>query len=397
MKLTDSWKRDGKLQAHIGPDMELDEVTKKLEVLFQPELSQSRSTETSAASEPIAANSTSQPPSTTESATSQNHNLDSTPAPTSSSNAPATAENAPTSSSSAPPHVNPSPSTSKGKGKARAADHELSPPDTSLPSTAPPPRSASQLDWIEKQRQRQIEAKRERERIMAQIEADKVERRAKRLADKEAHSAHPPTTPSSPPPHHSSSSSAAQTHLSIRLLDGSTHRTTLPSTATLATHLRPLLTSTHPDLHTTAYTFKHLVPPPAPAQPIETPDEHRPLSELGLAPSAALVLVPVPHAAAAYERGAALALPWEWLGGVVGAARAAVGGVAGWFGAAAENPAGDVDGGGTDGRARGAANVRTLADRRDDGGGSKEESNRWYNGNQLSFQGRDEDDWDGRT
>jgi len=242
---------------------------------------------------------------------------------------------------------------------------------------------------------------------MAQIEADKAERRANRLANQQPQS---PPAPSSPSlaPHHPSPSSTTQTHLSIRLLDGRTQRHTLPSTATLATDLRPLLTSSQPDLRTAAFTFKALAPP-GPARPIEVAAEHRPLADLGLAPSATLVLVAVPHAAAAYEgRVAALtALPWGVVGGVVDAARAVAGGVVGGVaamfggGAAPSPPEEDERRDGGDGREEAEGQrlgsgirVRTLADQRVEG--SRDESNRWYNGNQLSFQAKDEDEWDGK-
>ena len=280
------------------------------------------------------------------------------------------------------------------------------------------------MDWLEKQRQRQLEARTERERIMASIEADKAERRAeqerKRQARLEAERSTTPEAPISPHPSrpHGGSSQTAQTQdarLSVKLLSGSTIRATFPATATVEDNVRSWIGEVEPELGSMAYSFKQILAP-APARGIEVGEERLSLHELGFVPSATLVLVPVTKpvseayaASAGGMVGSLMGLPWSVASGVYGVASSVVGGMAGAVGrvlgydagAAAANGAESAtthpsqDQPGTDdevergkGQVRPAGGssgirIRTLADQRAEG---RDESNRWYNGNQLSFQ-----------
>jgi hypothetical protein len=96
--------------------------------------------------------------------------------------------------------------------------------------------------------------------------------------------------------------------LQVRLFDGSTTRNRFPRTASLAGEVRDWLDEKWPGMRRAAgggYGFK-VVLTPLPSRSVDAEDEGKSLAELGLAPSATLVLVPTPPgkkgAAAAYPR-----------------------------------------------------------------------------------------------
>ena len=202
--------------------------------------------------------------------------------------------------------------------------------------------------------------------------------------------------------------------LSVKLIDGSTIRATFPSTATVAEHVRSWVVEASPELRSMAYMFKQILAP-APARGIEVGEERLTLKELGLTPSATLVLLPVAKPvseaygdSAGGMAGSLLSLPWSVASGAYGVASSIIGGVAGAVGGIlgygsgavdreesadidpSRNQASERDGASgrnkeqvrSSGRSSGIR-VRTLADQRAEG---RDESNRWYNGNQLNFQ-----------
>lgn len=272
---------------------------------------------------------------------------------------------------------------------------------------------------------------------MASIEADKAERRAEaeqRRLERQAESSVPISAQHDVGDSTSVSRGGAsagkkgktrfaEARISVRLLSGHTLRYALPAAATLEADLRPLVEDEAKELKGQAYTFK-LLQAPLPARAIEVGEERQTLEELGLTPSAMLVVVMVggrgvseAYAGSGVQSlvGGLWNLPWDLagaVGNVVGGLTGAVGGMLGYGGAGtaygngyarmAESAAPTTEGNdeSTSSAARehqrktggGGIRIRTLADQRVEAEGKRDQSNRWYNGNQLSFQGRDDDD-----
>lgn len=170
------------------------------------------------------------------------------------------------------------------------------------------PSKAKQSDAVKKASQqlaeRQKQAREERARVLKLIEDDKAERRARQERERQERdggSSTPRPDPSSAAAAAAGpSSSVTRRHdecaLQVRLFDGSTIRTRFPVSATLARDVRPWI-----DEKTRAggsgsgpYTFKViLTPQPNRAIDHAAGEEEQALGELGLAPSATLVLTPV--------------------------------------------------------------------------------------------------------
>jgi len=82
-----------------------------------------------------------------------------------------------------------------------------------------------------------------------------------------------------------------RSHISIRLPSGELLRSTFASTATLDGEVRSFILSSSPDLTKhQPFSFKHLVAPPCTARAISTSEERSSLADLGLVPSATLIL-----------------------------------------------------------------------------------------------------------
>jgi hypothetical protein len=292
----------------------------------------------------------------------------------------------------------------KAKGKEKQADPPEPAPSDGLPATA------ARNDWLEQQRQRRIEARRERERVMAQIEADKAERRARREEERKTReqAAAGTESASSPLPtslRHNASSNATSSHLQIRLLDGGTIRKQFPAESTLEADVRPWIDS---HLETKApYTFKQILAP-QPARAISVGEEHSSLRELDLLPSATLVLQPVQTYSDAYAPSSSglLSLPYNAVTGAYGLVNDTLSGAARWLRGGLFRPEDGTDGmgGHTLGHAsqqehneqdsrqaddrpapraasRSNVRIRTLADQRD---GNADQQ--FYNGNSLDFE-----------
>ena len=206
---------------------------------------------------------------------------------------------------------------SKGKQRADAA--------TESPSSTT--QAPSRNDWIERQRQRQIDARRERDRILAQIEADKAERRARREEERKSREqaqqeiSAPVSRNRRDPSHFSKATSA---NLQVRLLDGATIRSQFSAEATLESDVRPWIDS---HIQSKApYTFKQILTPQARA--ISVSEEHSSLRALDLLPSATLVLQPVQTYADAYDT---VSLPYGPLAGAYSLVTSTLGGAARWY------------------------------------------------------------------
>jgi hypothetical protein len=280
----------------------------------------------------------------------------------------------------------------ESKGKQRA---EPEPANTNTASTS------SRSDWIAQQKQKKADSRRERDRILAQIEADKAERKARREEERRERlqEAAPSSAPKDRP---ARQSNAAFTKLQVRLLDGGTIREQFPADATVTKHVRAWIDS---NLETKApYTFKQILAP-QPARSISISEEQESLRDLGLLPSATLVLQPVHSYTDAYgaaaNEGGLLNLPYNAVTGAFGLVSGTLTGAARWLrGGTYEEP-------GVDGHILGeqeetpptesapqntapinaatpnaGMRVRTLADQRADRG----EDQQFYNGNSLDFQ-----------
>jgi hypothetical protein len=306
----------------------------------------------------------------------------------------------------APPMHTPAPASqpstvAKGKQKATSpATANHTPPSTSANKAQQAARDA-----LRKKKTKEAE---ELARIKAKIEADKAERRAQAEAQRaernqerniEAHSeSHPRTTTSS------RGSQAKMVNLSVRLFDGRTIRSTFPRTATLQEDVRAWvdkefskLAQDDPNINNKQlppYYFRHILAP-QPSRELSAGDESQTLGDVDLAPSAALVLVPVKGYTEAYAGGG---------GGITGAASGLVGGafgllsstvglvgstlgsVIGYGSAPAQAPTGQTTGSQSSQAAQPppaseepSIRVRTLADQR------AREPQQFYNGNQVSI------------
>ncbi|KAF2397444.1 hypothetical protein EJ06DRAFT_584383 [Trichodelitschia bisporula] len=259
--------------------------------------------------------------------------------------------------------------------------------------TAPPPpgpnnpQPSDSTAWAVTQRQRLADARRERDRVLAQIEADKAERRARAAARREGEGG--VKSEAIPLKGKKEEGKGAKVHLLVRLPEGGVLRGAFDPEATLGGEVRGWIGGQGVD---GAYNFRLLLPP-QPARRIEVAEEGVPLRELGALPSATLVLVPVRRAVGVGNGAmggvwAFLMAIWMWLLGVLGGVGGALG--LGGAGRGGEGMRGEEGVGESSAReaAPGAGariRVRTLADQRAEGG---EEAQRWYNGNQLSTEPR---------
>ena len=165
---------------------------------------------------------------------------------------------------------------------------------------------AKQMTYAQQQKHRQIEAKLERDRIVRQIELDKVERREneerrKALAmveaeDKELNE-HYPLGPKASVPHGHLISSR-DCSLQIRLFDGSNIRQRFSPSHTLRKAVRQWVDEQRPE-GDTPYTFSQILTP-LPNRTLSISEEEDTLQNLGLVPSATLVLIPVQGYTEAY-------------------------------------------------------------------------------------------------
>lgn len=226
------------------------------------------------------------------------------------------------------------------KGKMKEAEEEEQAQDPEKTKQADTKKKAAQ-QLAERQRQ----AREERARVLRRIEDDKAERRARDEARRAERRRAPPggdaeaLTAAAGEPAPSSAMRARpqprdQCAVQVRLLDGSTIRTRLPATATLAADVRAWVDGARGGDGGGPYTFKVILTP-LPNRAVDpAAEEGMTLAELGLAPSSTLVLVPVDRSSPAYPRvsaglnnplsrliAAVLAYVGGILGGILGAFR----------------------------------------------------------------------------
>ena len=252
------------------------------------------------------------------------------------------------------------------------------------------------------QAKRKREAKQDKERILRQIENDKIARKEKEERRRAAARAEQEPLLQEVEKQETSGASATSSSksigtscaLQIRLLDGSTIRSTFQSGAILSTTVRPWIATEQPD-NKSAYTFK-IIQAPKPSHPISDAEEMKTLLDLGLLPSATLVVVPVKGAiSSAYPGSSGVA-------GLVGRVYNMVAAFLVWLlqalqtfaGTQQTTPASSTGSTSNKEESTGAASsgtdtvpirpttkirIRTLADR-----GEDKEDRQFYNGNQVS-------------
>ncbi|KAF1814486.1 hypothetical protein P152DRAFT_275129 [Eremomyces bilateralis CBS 781.70] len=325
------------------------------------------------------------------------------------------------------------PKVSKGKERAAATRPAAVEPHT--PSSDQDARN----DWVIQQRKRQQEARQERERILAAIEADKVERRRRRRREEQARSRESPAPNSISSPLLGTAGTSgrgtkpkSQPHevpLQVRLPSGERIRKSFPSTGTITADVRPWIdVALRSDLTlpataaVPAYTLTHIIPPKSYSLPVQLEERELRDSDLDLLPSATLIVVLVRGGANAYAdahtSGMSSCFDWAWrttqgvaqgIGEAVSGSLAYASNLSGLGSATSDegNPRGSSGIGldGTNERRSTAADdrgeggptntgtgvrIRTLADQR-----SPNEGETYYNGNQLSFESKNRDDEEG--
>lgn len=272
--------------------------------------------------------------------------------------------------------------------------------------------------WIYQQKQRKDEAKKERERILKQIESDKQERKAQAARRKEAEmggmSEVTPSEATANPP--SSSAARAPTHAStcqllVRLFDGASIKGKFASDADVSA-VRAWVKEASPEGGADIpYCFRQILAP-QPSRTIEVGEEARTLQELGLVPSATLVLVPIAGSVDAYggPTSGYMSSAWNAISSIYGLAGSTLGYITGYGSGvnATDGEGGLYMGGigdeqepsnqegarmaGSDSAAPGGGTVKTLFDQRREQVKDWKQGTEFYNGNSSAFEGRKGDD-----
>ncbi|KAK2841679.1 hypothetical protein FQN49_006013 [Arthroderma sp. PD_2] len=251
-----------------------------------------------------------------------------------------------------------------------------------------------QVDWRGKQRKRHQQEREERERVLDRIRRDNAERKAN--AERQKAAAAVQNESSRKPP-----LSTQKYRLQVRLFDGSSIRNTFSPDQTIGADVRSWLDTKRSD-GDTPYTLKHILTP-LENKTISLSEEDHSLQELGVGPTATLVMVPIKTYTEAYS-ATDTPLPYRVISGGYNLVAGTVGAVAGMVGSAlgiGQNPAAVGRGASTPattaaeesarsrpGRRGSTRNkIRTLHD-----ANSEKDDQQFYNGNQLNFEPRKKDD-----
>ncbi|EXJ55150.1 hypothetical protein A1O7_08075 [Cladophialophora yegresii CBS 114405] len=267
---------------------------------------------------------------------------------------------------------------------------------------------AQRQEYIRMQREREQAAQAERERIKAQIKTDREERRRVDELRKQGYRSSETDTDSTSTYARGGARShaTADVRVQVRTFDGSTLRTSLPASSRITDKLRPWIdeaTSTN-----VPYNLK-LILTPLPNRTIEAGEEDTSLSDLGIVGSCTLVMVPVKGYVESYSTGAGGLMGQNGLlggvGGMVSGGYNIVSGTAGWAlggvksllgyggqqvgttGASSSStstPSAEQGAGGPKN-----VRIRTLADQRAE---EAKKNQQFYNGNQLNFEPKKDDD-----
>ncbi|KAJ5780973.1 hypothetical protein N7457_006133 [Penicillium paradoxum] len=185
-----------------------------------------------------------------------------------------------------------------------------------------------------------------------------------------------------------------QYRLQVRLFDGSSVRSSFTPTQSIRNDVRPWLDQKM-EGDNRPYNLKHMLTP-LPSETLSVAQESQSLRDLGLGSSATLIMVPVSTYTEAYS--AAGSLPVRGISAIYNlassAASTATGLVGSFLGYGSTTPANDTTNSapspstGNSQRPRPTGpNIRTLRDQQDGRGDSQ-----FYNGNQLNFQPRKNQD-----
>lgn len=261
--------------------------------------------------------------------------------------------------------------------------------DNALPGSV----RAKQASYAQQQKKKQQEMQQERERILKVIESDKLERKHKeemrktisqagqlgddgieRLIDRQLANEI----------NQSESRVSKDCAIQVRLFDGSNIRSRFSPDQNIRTNIRTWIDKKRGDSDT-PYTFKQILAP-QPNRAISISEEEESLQELGLTPSATLVMVPVHGYTAAYSTDAGyisngISLCYNTVfTGVVGIA-GAFGTFLGVASEVAPSQNGRATQSPTQESPRGSSSgikFRTLRDQQ-----KSEDSQQFYNGNQV--------------
>lgn len=262
-------------------------------------------------------------------------------------------------------------------------------------------KEAARRDWMVQQSKAKQDAKAEKARILAQIEADRAERKAR------SQRAVAPVEVSDRVMSPSAESASRRTGaggmcaLQIRLFDGTSIKKRFEPTATLEKGVRDWIKSQE-GVGDEPFTFK-MLRAPLPSRNIEFGEEQQTLFDLGLTPNATLVLVPVQGYTDAYDssgRGyvsSALNFAYGAASGATGILGRALTYVPG-FGPSDEDvetsSSGPSEAMRPEGQEEGSARiqVKTLADQRAEAARKEGKKTEFYNGNSSAFEGRKDDD-----
>ncbi|KAK3996496.1 UBX domain-containing protein 4 [Cladorrhinum sp. PSN332] len=168
--------------------------------------------------------------------------------------------------------------------------------------------ATSQDKYAEMMKKKRKEAQEERARILKAIEDDKAARKAKaaEIAAERKALAEASTAPFAPATEILPKAGKLSEHaaIQVRLFDGSSLRSKFSSTDSLK-DVRQYVDESRKD-GKQPYTFKVLLTP-LPSRRIDVTEEGKTLQELELAPSATLILVPVPKHTTAHTRTSSVA------------------------------------------------------------------------------------------
>lgn len=245
-------------------------------------------------------------------------------------------------------------------------------------------------EWRAAQRKREQNEREERERIRGLIRHDNEERKA-REERRRLGSMTPKEGAVEKVKSPAASNSASQFRIQVRLFDGSTIRSTFQPSQTVRGALRPWIDQQRGEGDDAPYTLKQILAP-LPNKKIAVGEEDQTLQELGLGPTASLVMVPVQKYTEAYTSGSSLAplrtlrtlYMWVWtvVGMIVGALWTFLGlGQSQTQRSGSQAPAPAAENGPRRPNAGGNSNIRTLHDSHADRG-----PHQFYNGNQVGFR-----------
>ncbi|EFW18498.1 hypothetical protein D8B26_005269 [Coccidioides posadasii str. Silveira] len=281
------------------------------------------------------------------------------------------------------------------QGKRRAA----SPEPVSRPGD---PAGNTQKIWRQQQFSRERREREERERVLALIRQDKEERRARAEQQRLSHTQQSDSQDTEQRTRPiTQRDRASEYRLQVRVFDGSSIRSKFFPTQTVRNDVRPWIDSQRTDGNT-PYNLKQILTP-LPNKTISISEENQSLSDLGLGPTANLVMVPIHSYTEAYATSES-SLPVRGLYAGYNLLTGAVGTVAGALGSflglthgqpasppetssRAEQATGAGENSVRNPRSPRSNNIRTLYD-----GPSDEADRQFYNGNQLNFEPRIDQD-----